>query len=61
EIEEGSGTHYAPFLPELLNDPGVKRDIEYLLSERRMKLYTDTFLLLKNNRIESIKASRNTT
>ena len=61
EIEEGSGTHYAPFLPELLNDPGVKRDIEYLLSKRRRKLYTDTFLLLKNNRIESIKASRNTT
>jgi hypothetical protein len=26
-----------------------------------MKHYADTFLLLKNNRIESIKASRNTT
>ena len=49
EVAEGAGTHYAPFLPELFENPGFKQDVEYLLSERRKARYRDTFILLKNN------------
>lgn len=46
EIEEGAGTHYAPFMAELLAEPAVAEDIRYLLDEGRSKLYRDTFNLL---------------
>lgn len=58
EIIDGAGTHYAPFLPILFNNPDVRQDVEYLLDERRKKLYRDTFLILKNNEIGCIKATR---
>ncbi len=58
EVKEGAGSHYAPFLVDLLQSPGVQRDIKYLLTERRSKLYRDTFMILKNNAIDNIKASR---
>nr|MCR5801186.1 hypothetical protein [Lachnospiraceae bacterium] len=58
EVEEGAGTRYAPFLVDLLNNPDAKRDINYLLTERRNKLYHDTFMLLKNNEIDRIKTDR---
>ena len=32
EIEEGAGTHYAPFMAELLAEPAVAEDIRYLLA-----------------------------
>lgn len=54
EVIDGSGTRYAPFLTELFNDPGVKQDVEYLLTERRSDLYRKTFKILKNNEIDSI-------
>jgi HD-GYP domain-containing protein (c-di-GMP phosphodiesterase class II) len=56
EVTEGAGTHYAPFLPDFLKSPGVKQDVMYLLTERRAKLYKDTFNLLRNNELENIKA-----
>ena len=48
EVEEGSGTRYAPFLTELFAHSEVKSDIEYLLREGREKLYRETFYLLKS-------------
>lgn len=47
ELAEGAGTRYAPYLPELFADPDVHQDLEYLLSERRSRLYQDTFHLLR--------------
>ena len=58
DVKEGSGTRYAPFLVDLLQSQGVHRDIEYLLTERRNKLYRDTFMILKNNEIAHIKTGR---
>ena len=52
EIREGAGTHYAPFLVELLDNDAVRKDIEYLLSEGRRKIYEETFLRLKHNEVE---------
>lgn len=47
EITEGSGTRYAPFLPELFRQPQLREDIEYLLSAGRKKMYREVFYLLK--------------
>jgi len=47
EIREGSGTHYAPWLPDLLSDPEVREDIGFLLTDGREKNYYDTYVLLK--------------
>ncbi|MBO6214829.1 MAG: hypothetical protein J6N76_04750, partial [Lachnospiraceae bacterium] len=47
EIEEGAGTHYAPFLVELLGQPEVKEDIIYLLGEGRSRMYRELYMLLK--------------
>ena len=48
ELIEGSGTHYAPWLPELFSDPAVKSDIEYLLKEGRQQKYREIYYLLRN-------------
>lgn len=48
EIQEGSGTRYAPWLPELLSKDAVREDIEFLLSEGRDRNYHDTYQLLKS-------------
>lgn len=49
EVQDGAGTHYAPFLVELFAQPALREDIEYLLHEGRQRLYRMTFRLLKNN------------
>ncbi len=48
EIREGSGTRYAPWAPELMEKPEVRKDIEYLLAEGRDRNYYDTYRLLKS-------------
>lgn len=50
EVIAGSGSHYAPFLPELFKVPQLREDIEYLLNEGRQKQYLETFRLLKSNK-----------
>ena len=47
EIEEGAGTHYAPFLVELFSRPEVREDIIYLLGEGRNRMYRELYMLLK--------------
>lgn len=47
EVLEGLGTHYAPFFADLFQQPLFKKDIEYLLSEGRERLYRDTYDLIK--------------
>ena len=46
ELEEGAGTRYAPWLPELFHNPETNADVRYLLSDGRAKLYRDTFRIL---------------
>ena len=46
EVSDGAGTRYSPYVAELLNDPGTKEDISYLLSEGRSRIYRETFGLL---------------
>jgi HD-GYP domain-containing protein (c-di-GMP phosphodiesterase class II) len=48
EIIEGAGSRYAPFLPELFQQPMLRQDIEYLLETGRKKMYRESFYLLKN-------------
>ena len=48
EIKAGSGTHYAPWLPDLLETPEVREDIEFLLSEGREKNYYEAYQQLKS-------------
>lgn len=47
EIEKDAGTRYAPFLPDLLKQPMLRQDIEYLLDAGRKKMYREAFYLLK--------------
>ena len=47
EVREGSGTRYAPWLHDLLSEPDVREDIEFLLTKGREKNYYDTYQLLK--------------
>jgi len=47
EVREGSGTRYAPWLPDLLSEPEVREDIRFLLTEGREKEYYDTYQQLK--------------
>ena len=49
EVEEGKGTHYAPFLPGLFKNTALRTDIEYLLSEGRNNMYQETFRLITVN------------
>ena len=48
ELKEGSGTHYAPWLLDLFADEGVRKDIEFILTNSRKQNYRDTFFLLRN-------------
>ena len=50
EVIAGSGSHYAPFLPELFKVPQLREDIEYLLNEGSQKQYLETFRLLKSSK-----------
>lgn len=47
EVKEAAGTRYAPYLPELLSDPSVHRDMEFLLTTGRQEVYRNTYLLLR--------------
>ena len=42
EVKAGAGTRYAPYLVELLEDPAVRKDLEYLLLSGRSNNYTAT-------------------
>ncbi len=48
ELQEGSGTRYAPWLVDLFEQKDVKEDLEYLLKESREINYRNTYHLLKN-------------
>ena len=48
ELEEGSGTRYAPWLSELFSKKDVRSDLEYILKEGREIHYRNTYHLLKN-------------
>ncbi|MCR5337925.1 MAG: hypothetical protein K6E75_05140 [Lachnospiraceae bacterium] len=48
ELQEGSGTRYAPWLVDLFEQKEVKADLEYLLKESREINYRNTYHLLKN-------------
>ena len=39
---------YAPYLPELLALPEVRKDIEFLLAQGRQDIYKKTYTLLKD-------------
>lgn len=47
ELQDGAGTRYAPWLPELFADPATNADIRYMLDEGRKALYRETFHMLK--------------
>ena len=47
EVAQGAGTRYAPYLAELLQQPAVTADLQYLLREGRQDVYRNTYLLLK--------------
>ena len=46
EVEEGAGTRYAPFLPELFAQKACQEDISYLLGKGRERMYRETYRLL---------------
>ncbi len=48
ELVAGQNDRYAPWLVDLFNDPLVKEDITYLLSEGREQKYKEIYYLLKN-------------
>jgi hypothetical protein len=48
ELEDGSGTRYAPFLADLLKNKAVQDDLSYLLSEGRLQTYKSTYVFLKD-------------
>ena len=49
EMEENSGTRYAPFITELLKDEEVRIEIEDVLSKWRNENYRKAYLLLKKS------------
>ncbi len=48
ELEEGSGTRYAPWLCELFKDKDVMDNIEHLLTVGRNRNYRNTYYLLRD-------------
>lgn len=50
ELQEGSGTRYAPWLYDLFNHEEVIQDLNYLLNEGRKKNYRETYNLLRGTR-----------
>lgn len=47
ELTEGAGTRYTPYIVELLEDEKVCRDITYILTQYREKLYRNTYMRLQ--------------
>ena len=48
ELEEGSGTHYAPYVVELFKDGSVQADLNHLLDTGRKRNYRNTYFLLRD-------------
>ena len=48
EFKEGSGTRYAPYVVDLLDDPNTKEELKHILSEGRDENYRITFTLLED-------------
>ncbi len=53
EVKEGAGTRYAPYMAEILERPEVARDMKYLLTEGRKKVYRDTYRLLSRVHVDA--------
>ena len=51
EITEGSGTRYAPFLPELFKQPELRKEIEYVLFCEKSILKYQRFPFKRSRRI----------
>ena len=49
ELKEGSGTRYAPYLDELIEEPQVRKELDYLLTEGRAENYREAFNILKKH------------
>ncbi len=47
ELKEGAGSRYAPYMPELFDDPATYEDLLYLMENGRQEFYRETFYLLK--------------
>ncbi len=54
ELNEGSGTRYAPYLPEIFKDKDFLADMSYLLSNGRRKNYERVYDRLKSVSEESL-------
>ena len=50
EVIEGAGTRYAPYLPGLFEDPAVRDDMDYILSDGRNLNYRNAYMLLREVR-----------
>ena len=49
ELNEGSGTRYAPYLSDLFTEPAFRAEIEYLITKGRAENYRKAYFLLKKN------------
>ena len=56
EVTESSCTRYAPYLAELLQEPEVKKDLEFLLDQGRKSVYEETYTLLRVLQTEDVRA-----
>lgn len=56
EVAAGSGTRYAPYLAELLREPLLKKELDFLLKEGRESVYQETYKLLRMLQTEDIRA-----
>ena len=54
ELSDGSGTRYAPYLPQLFTDGDFLSDMMYLLSNVRRKNYERVYERLVSVREESL-------
>ena len=46
EFKEGRGTRYCPEVVDLLDDPGIQADIDYILHQSREENYKNAYLIL---------------
>ncbi len=48
EVADAAGTRYASWAPALLSDPEVRKNLMFLLDEGRIRIYRETYLLLRS-------------
>ncbi|MCR5098066.1 MAG: HD domain-containing protein [Lachnospiraceae bacterium] len=48
ELEEGNGSHYAPYMVDLFRNCDVEKDINHLLETGRKRNYRNTYFLLRD-------------